>query len=41
VVVEALVHALVQMLKRDRPGRFASIESKVEKVSQRIAGEIA
>lgn len=41
VVVEALVHALVQMLKRDRPGRFASIESKVEEVSQRIAGGIS
>jgi DNA-binding MurR/RpiR family transcriptional regulator len=39
VVVEALIHALVQLLKRQRPGRFAKIESKVEEISQRIAGE--
>lgn len=39
VVVEALIHALVQLLKRERPGRFAKIESKVGELSQRIAGE--
>lgn len=39
VVVEALIHALVQLLKRQRPGRFAKIESKVGEISQRLAGE--
>lgn len=39
VVVEALVHALVELLKRQRPGRFARIEARVGEISQRIAGE--
>lgn len=39
VVVESLIHALVQLLMRQRPGRFAKIESRVGEVSQRIAGE--
>ncbi len=38
VVVEALIHALVSVLKRDRPGLFAKIEDKVGELSQRIGG---
>lgn len=39
VVVESLVHALAQLLKRQRPGRFSKIEARVGEISQRIAGE--
>jgi DNA-binding MurR/RpiR family transcriptional regulator len=38
VVVEALIHALVSVLKRDRPGLFAKLEGKVRELSQRIGG---
>jgi len=38
VIVEALIHALVSVLKRDRPGLFAKVEDKVGELSQRIAG---
>jgi len=38
VVVEAMIHALVSVLKRDRPGLFAKVEDKVGELSQRIAG---
>lgn len=38
VVVEALIHALVRLLKRERPGRFAKIEGRVGELSQRIGG---
>jgi len=38
VVVEALIHALVSVLKRDRPGLFAKLEGKVRELSERIGG---
>ncbi len=38
VVVEALIHALVSVLKRDRPGLFAKLEGKVRELNQRIGG---
>jgi DNA-binding MurR/RpiR family transcriptional regulator len=38
VVVEALIHTLVSVLKRDRPGLFAKLEGKVRELSQRIGG---
>lgn len=38
VVVETLIHALVNVLKRDRPGLFAKIEGKVGELSRRIGG---
>lgn len=38
VVVEAIVHALVQLLRRNRPGRFAKIQGQVGELRQRIAG---
>jgi len=38
VIVETLIHALVNVLKRDRPGLFAKIEGKVGELSRRIGG---
>jgi len=38
VVVESLIHALVNVLKRARPGLFAKIEGKVGELSRRIGG---
>lgn len=39
VVVEALVHALVKLLMRDRPGRFSKVAERVARITQRIAGD--
>ena len=38
VIVETLIHALVSVLKRDRPGLFAKIEGKVGELNRRIGG---
>ena len=38
VVVESLIHALVSVLKRERPGLFAKVEDKVGELSKRIGG---
>jgi DNA-binding MurR/RpiR family transcriptional regulator len=38
VVVEALIHALVNVLKRNRPGLFARVEGRVGELSQRLGG---
>jgi DNA-binding MurR/RpiR family transcriptional regulator len=39
VVVEAIVYALVQLLRRNRPGRFSTIQAQVGEMRQRIAGD--
>ncbi len=39
VVVEAMVYALVQLLRRNRPGRFSTIQAQVGEMRQRIAGD--
>lgn len=39
VVVESIIHAVVQLLKRNRPGRFAKIAGQVGDLRQRIAGD--
>jgi DNA-binding MurR/RpiR family transcriptional regulator len=39
VVVESIVYALVQLLRRNRPGRFSKIQGQVGEMRQRIAGE--
>ncbi len=39
VVVEAIVYALVQLLRRNRPGRFSKIQGQVGEMRQRIAGD--
>jgi DNA-binding MurR/RpiR family transcriptional regulator len=39
VVVEAIVYALVQLLRRNRPGRFSTIQGRVGEMRQRIAGD--
>lgn len=40
VVVEAIVYALVQLLRRNRPGRFSKIQGQVGEMRQRIAGDL-
>lgn len=37
IVVEAMVYALVHLLRRYRPGRFSKIQARVEEMRQRIA----
>ncbi|GMR10252.1 MAG: hypothetical protein BMS9Abin28_1073 [Anaerolineae bacterium] len=39
VVVEAMVYALVKLLRRNRPGRFSTIQDQVGEMRQRIAGD--
>ncbi|MFQ5943361.1 MAG: MurR/RpiR family transcriptional regulator [Anaerolineales bacterium] len=39
VVVEAIVYAIVQLLRRNRPGRFSKIQGEVGEMRQRIAGD--
>jgi len=39
VVVQTIVYALVQLLRRNRPGRFSKIQGEVGEMRQRIAGD--